>query len=58
MKEVKMGMGRKGVRFLEEGRKWRLPDLFYADYLVLCGELEEDLKAMVGCLLRCVGEEV
>ena len=25
MKEVKMGMGRKEVRFLEEGREWRLP---------------------------------
>ena len=27
MKEVKMGMGRSGVRFQEEGREWRLPDL-------------------------------
>ena len=27
MKEVKMGMGRRGVRFMEEGRKWRLPGL-------------------------------
>ena len=42
-----MGMGRKGVK-LEDGRKWRLPGLFYADDLVLCGELEEDLRAMVG----------
>ena len=23
MKEVKMGMGRRGLRFLEEGREWR-----------------------------------
>ena len=31
MKEMKMGMGRMGVRFLEEVRKWRLPSLLYAD---------------------------
>ena len=33
-----MGMGWMGVRFLEEGREWRVPGLFYADDLVLCGE--------------------
>ena len=43
-----MGMGTRGVRFLEEGRKQRLPGLLYADDLVLCGESEEDLKVMVG----------
>ena len=32
----------------EEGREWRLPGLLYADDLVLCGESEEDLKAIVG----------
>ena len=32
----------------EEGREWRLPGLLYTDYLVLCGEAEEDLRAMVG----------
>ena len=26
----------------------RLPDLLYADGLVVCGELEEDLRVMVG----------
>ena len=31
-----MGMGRKGLGFLEDGRKWRLPGLLYADDLVLC----------------------
>ena len=31
MKEVKMGMGRRGVRFMEEGREWKLPGLLYAD---------------------------
>ena len=36
MKEVKMG------------REWRLPGLLYADDLVLCGELEENLRAVVG----------
>ena len=35
MKEVKMEMGRRGVRFLEDGREWRLPGLLYADDLVL-----------------------
>ena len=37
-----------GVRFLEEGREWRLPGFLYADNLVLCSELEEDLKVMEG----------
>ena len=48
MNEVKMGMGRRGVRFMEEGREWRLPGLLYADDLVLCGESEEDQRAMGG----------
>ena len=34
-----------GKRFLEE---WRLPGLLYANELVLCGESEEDTRAMVG----------
>ena len=38
MKAVSMGMKRRGVIFLEEGREWRLPRLLYAYYLVLCGE--------------------
>ena len=33
---------------MEEGREWRLPGLLYADDLVLCGESEEDLRAIVG----------
>ena len=32
------------MRFQEEGRKWRLPALLYADDLVLCGESEEGLR--------------
>ena len=40
MKEVKVGMGRRGVKFMEEGGEWRLPGPFYADDLVLCGESE------------------
>ena len=48
MEEVKMGMGRRGVRLLEDGREWTLPGILYADDLVLCGESEEDLRAMVG----------
>ena len=46
------------MRFLEDGREWILPGLLYADDLVLCGESEEDLRAMVDGLLRCVGEEI
>ena len=48
MKEVKMNMGIRGVRFMEEGRDWRLPGMLYANDLVLCRELEEDLRVMVG----------
>ena len=48
MKEVKIGMGRRGVRLLEQGREWRLPDLLYADDLVLYGESKEDLKVIMG----------
>ena len=36
-KELKIRMGRREVRFQEEGREWRLPVLLYADGLVLCG---------------------
>ena len=57
MKEMRVGMGRMGLRFLEERREWRLLGLLYADDLVLCGESKEKLKVMVG-RLRCVGEEV
>ena len=32
---------------MEEEIQWRLPGLFHTDDLVLCGESEEDLKAMV-----------
>ena len=42
----KMKMGRRGVRFLEDGREWRLPALLYADDLVLGGESEKDLRVM------------
>ena len=38
IKEVKMGMGRRGGRFMEEGREWRLPGILYADDLVLFGD--------------------
>ena len=50
MKEVKMGMGRRGVRVLEEGRGWRLPALLYADDLVLCDESKKNLTAMMRCV--------
>ena len=48
MKEVKMGTGRRGMSFLENRREWRLPGLLYVDDLVLCSELGEDLRAIVG----------
>ena len=47
MKELKTGMGRRGVRFQEGGREWRLPGFLYADDLVLCGESEEDLRVIL-----------
>ena len=52
MKEVKMGMGRVGVRFQEERREWGLSGLLYEDGLVLHGELEDDARAMVGCFVE------
>ena len=48
MKEVNMGMGRRGVRFLEDGIEWRLNSLLYVDYLILCSESEEHLRVTVG----------
>ena len=48
MVEVKMGLGRRGVSFLEDRREWRLPSLLFADDLVLCGESEGVLRVMVG----------
>ena len=48
MKEVKMGMERRGARFQEKEREWRLPVILYADDLVLCDESEKDLRALVG----------
>ena len=38
MKEVKMKIRRRGVRFQEEGREGRLTRVLYADDLVFCGE--------------------
>ena len=48
MKKMKMGMGRKEMKFMEEGGEWRSPNFLYADDLVLCGKLEEEMIAMVG----------
>ena len=47
MKVLKMRMGRRGVRFQEEGKEWRLSGLLYADDSVLCGESEEDLREIM-----------
>ena len=46
MKEVKIEMEGRG------GREQRLHGLLYADKLILCGESEEDLKAMVGSFIE------
>ena len=43
MKEVKW----REVRFVEDGREWKLIGLLYADDLVLYGKSEEDLRVMV-----------
>ena len=56
--ELKMGMGRRGVKFQDEGRERRLAGLLYADDLVLCDESKEYLKPIVGRFTECVGEEV
>ena len=45
-------MERKGIRFLEDGREWRLLGLLYADDLVLCGESQEDLRFVEVCRRR------
>ena len=47
MKKMKMGIGRIGVGFSEEGREWVLVSLLYAGDLILHGETEEYLKVMV-----------
>ena len=52
MKEVKMGMGSRGVIFLEDGREWRLPGILYAGDSVPCSESEEDLRKMVARLVE------
>ena len=36
MKEVKMGMGRRGMSFLEDGREGILPGPLYSDDMVFC----------------------
>ena len=54
MKEVKMGMGRRGVRIQDEIREWRLPGFLYAEDLVLCGESEEELRAIVGRFIEVI----
>ena len=36
------------IKRVQEGRKWRLSDLSYADDLVLCGDSEEDPKETLG----------
>ena len=42
-----MGIGKREVRFQEGERELRLPDLLYANDLVLCDESEEGLRAIV-----------
>ena len=42
----KDGDGKEGNEIPGGWGEWRLPGLLYADDLILCGELEEDLRAM------------
>ena len=42
-----MGIGKRGVRFQEEGKGLILPGLLYAYDLVLCSDQEKDLWSMV-----------
>ena len=42
-----MGIGTRGMSFMEDRREWRLPGLLYVDDLVLCGDSEGDLRVMV-----------
>ena len=58
MKEVKIRLGRMGVRFLEERREGRLPDILFADDLVLCVNSEEELRAMLGRFVRVYSKNV
>ena len=52
MEEVKMGMGRMGVRFVEDERDCILYCLLYADDLVLCGKAKEDRKVIMECFVE------
>ena len=53
------GDRRRRVRFQEDGREYRLPGFLSTDDLVLCGQSEGDLRAMMRrFFFRCVGEEV
>ena len=45
MIEFKVGIGKRGVCFQEEGRECSLPSLLYADDLAFGGDSEEDLRA-------------
>ena len=45
------------MSFLEDGREWRLPGLFYADDLDLCSESKENLSVIVERLAEVVERE-
>ena len=51
--ELKMEMGKRGVRFQEEEESGDC--MMYADDLVLCGESEKDLGAIVRRFLETMG---
>ena len=44
VKEVKMGMGRRGVSFMEDGREWRLLGLLYMAVRQCYGGRRRDLE--------------
>ena len=45
---MKLGRERVVVRFSEGKREWRLPGLLNTDELVLCDELKDNLRVMMG----------
>ena len=51
MKELRIRMGRMGLKFSEGRREWRFPGLLCANDLALCRKLEEDLRLKIGSIV-------
>ena len=52
MKEVKMEIKKKSMIFQEEGGKWIVPVLIYADDLSFCDESKENVRTIFGRLVE------